>query len=267
MIYLSFDTEEFDVPLENGVVYNSLKEGMLVSQYGVECILRILEETSVRATFFCTSNFVLNSTDLVRRIMSGGHEIASHGCDHWKPKIGDEILSKKILEDVLGIEVLGYRQPRMFPVAIKELAKCGYRYNASLNPTFIPSRYCHLNSSRIPWVENGVVQIPTSVSPYLRIPMFWLALHHFPQKIYYILIKRILKNDGAFNTYFHPWEFYPLEDYPDLKIPYIIRRRSGSGMELRLKQLITYLKNQGETFGTYIEYSNVILNEKETCNS
>ena len=50
MIYLSFDTEEFDVPREYGIEFNTLKEGMLVSQYGIERILQILDEESVKAT-------------------------------------------------------------------------------------------------------------------------------------------------------------------------------------------------------------------------
>ena len=74
---MSFDTEEFDVPREYGVEYDTIKEGMHVSQYGIEHILQILNEESIKATFFCTSNFVLNATDLVRRIQSEGHEIAS----------------------------------------------------------------------------------------------------------------------------------------------------------------------------------------------
>lgn len=52
MIYISFDTEEFDLPREKWVDYNVLKEGMLVSSYGVECVLKILSEESVKATFF-----------------------------------------------------------------------------------------------------------------------------------------------------------------------------------------------------------------------
>lgn len=38
MICLSFDTEEFDVPREYGVKYDTIKEGMQVSQYGIERI-------------------------------------------------------------------------------------------------------------------------------------------------------------------------------------------------------------------------------------
>lgn len=259
MICLSFDTEEFDVPREYGVEYDTIKEGMLVSQYGIERILQILNEESVMATFFCTSNFVLNATDLVRRIQREGHEIASHGCDHWEPKTDDAKQSKRIIEDKLGVLINGYRQPRMFAVDNKELANCGYRYNASLNPTLIPGHYSHLSASRIPWVKDGVVQIPTSVSPHLRIPMFWLSLHHFPLNTYLWLMKRIANHDHGFNTYFHPWEFYPLNHHPELKIPYLKRRKAGEEMEQRLRRVIAFAKEQGYTFGTYTEYANETL--------
>ena len=33
---------------------------------------------------------------------------------------------------------------RMMPVSEVEVAKAGYTYNTSLNPTFIPGRYMHL---------------------------------------------------------------------------------------------------------------------------
>ena len=147
----------------------------------------------------------------------------------------------------------------MYAVDNNELANCGYRYNASLNPTFIPGHYSHLRVSRIPWMENGVVQIPTSVSPHLRIPMFWLSLHHLPLNIYFWLMKRIVNHDNGFNTYFHPWEFYPLNDHPEFKIPYFIRRKAGIEMEQRLKQVIDFAKARGYKFGTYREYVNETL--------
>ena len=50
MILLSFDTEEFDVPREHGVEYDTLKEGMEVSRYGTNKILDCLKECGVQAT-------------------------------------------------------------------------------------------------------------------------------------------------------------------------------------------------------------------------
>ena len=88
MILLSFDTEEFDVPREHGVNF-SLEEGMKVSVVGTNRILDCLKTNGVHATFFCTANFVTNAPDVMKRIISEGHEVACHGVDHWNPQPTD----------------------------------------------------------------------------------------------------------------------------------------------------------------------------------
>ena len=260
MVFLSFDTEEFDVPREHGVQYDTLVEGMEVSRYGTSRILDILKEEGVRGTFFCTTNFAENAPDIMQRIVSEGHEVAAHGCDHWSPKETDVAQSKQRLEELTGRIIHGYRQPRMFPVDIKRQSQLGYVYNASLNPAFIPGRYMHLTAPRTPFVEEGVVQIPASVTPVLRIPMFWLSLHNFPLWLYKKLCHRIIDHDGHFNTYFHPWEFYPLGSHPELRMPFIIRNNAGDAMCRRLRALIKDLKARGEKFGTYEEYARLVIN-------
>ena len=136
MVALSFDTEEFDVPREHGVQWDTLKEGMEVSTYGTNRILDCLKECGVKGTFFCTSNFAQNAPDVIKRIIDEGHEVAAHGCDHWNPQPTDLTRSKQILESQTGLTVKGYRQPRMFPLDLAELKRNGYIYNASLNPCF-----------------------------------------------------------------------------------------------------------------------------------
>ena len=122
----------------------------------------------------------------------------------------------------------------------------------------------HLSTPRTCFTENnGIIQIPASVSPLLRIPMFWLALHNFPLWYYKRLARRILKHDGYFNTYFHPWEFYPLSEHPELKMPFIIRHNSGDKMFDRLKNVILYLKEQGAEFRTYSELANHYIENKQ----
>ena len=253
MILLSFDTEEFDVPREHGVEF-SLEEGMKVSVYGTERILDILKANDVKATFFCTSNFAQNAPDVMRRIQSEGHEIACHGCDHWQPKASDVKTSKEIIEGLMNIKCYGYRQPRMFPVSDADIRANGYEYNSSLNPAFIPGRYMHLTTPRTWFMKDGVMQIPASVSPWLRIPLFWLALHNFPEWLYYMLVKRVLCHDGYFDTYFHPWEFFELKEHPEFKMPFIIKNNSGRQMQQRLDRLIKKLKSRGEEFVTYHEF-------------
>lgn len=254
MILLSFDTEEYDVPREHGVDF-SLEEGMKVSVFGTNRILDCLKANGVRATFFCTANFAEQAPQVMQRIMDEGHEVACHGCDHWQPKATDVEQSKLTVERVTGREAHGYRQPRMFPVSDSELERMGYLYNSSLNPAFIPGRYMHLTTPRTPFMQGSVLQIPASVTPWLRFPLFWLSLHNLPEGIYHRMVRRTLKHDGHFVTYFHPWEFYELKEHPEFKMPFIIKNHSGQQMVDRLDRLIKMLQAEGHSFITYTEFA------------
>lgn len=256
MILLSFDTEEFDVPREHGVDF-TLEEGMKVSVEGTRRILDVLKTNGVRATFFCTGNFAEHAPEVVRRIVDDGHEVACHGVDHWQPKETDFARSKEIVERVAGRTVNGYRQPRMFPVVESEIKRAGYRYNSSLNPAFIPGRYMHLTAPRTWFVEDGVMQIPASVTPWLRFPLFWLSLHNLPEVLYHWMVRRTLRHDGYFATYFHPWEFYDLKEHPEFRMPFIIRNNSGRQMVQRLDSLIRMLKGRRYEFITYNEFADL----------
>lgn len=254
MILLSFDTEEFDLPREHGVEID-LQSSMKVSRYGTEQVLNILKENAVPATFFITGIFAKQAPDLVKRIIDEGHEVACHGVDHFIPKETDVRESKRILEQVAGIRTYGYRQPRMFSVSDKEIKEAGYLYNSSLNPAFIPGRYMHLSMPRTCFMKDGVLQIPASVSPIVRFPLFWLSNHVLPRKLYYWLIKRTLKHDGYFNTYMHPWEFYQLNEHPEWKVQGIIRMNCGKKLQQRLDLLIKELKKTGIPFDTYKNFA------------
>lgn len=248
-VSLSFDFEECDLPRENGVDF-SLEEGMKLSAEGAAAILDVLERQRVRATFFCTLNFAERAPEVMRRIVAGGHEVAAHGVDHFHQVPEDPFRCKEGLEKLLpGVKVVGYRQPRMFPVDNAALAKAGYRYNSSLNPAFIPGRYMHLTTPRTRFEKDGLLQIPASVTPYVRFPLFWLALHVLPQGLYDLLVKWTLRHDGFFMTYFHPWEFSSLsERAAELKVPRLIRFNLGCPMVGRLDRLIAALARTGAEF-------------------
>ena len=249
VVSLSFDFEECDLPRESGVDF-SIEEGMKLSVEGASAVLDVLERQGVRATFFCTLNFAERAPEIMKRIVAGGHEVAAHGVDHFHQVPEDPFRCKEGLERLLpGVTVVGYRQPRMFPVDDAALAKAGYRYNSSLNPAFIPGRYMHLRTPRTRFVKNGLLQIPASVTPYVRFPLFWLALHVLPQGLYDLLVKWTLRHDGFFMTYFHPWEFSSLsERAAELKVPRLIRFNLGKPMVSRLERLISVLKASGAEF-------------------
>lgn len=253
-VLLSFDTEEFDVPREHGVDI-SMEESMRISRTGTIRILDVLRNNGVRATFFCTTNFASNAPDVMERIVAEGHEVAAHGCDHWHPVPDDVANSKRVLEKLTGLKVRGYRQPRMFPVSEKEIARCGYLYNSSLNPTFIPGKYMHLTTPRTPFMLDGVLQIPASVTPWVRFPLFWLSYHHLPGALYRAMVRRTLRHDGYFTTYFHPWEFFDTGARPDLKLSFVHNRRAGLPMVSRLDALVRDLKKMGAEFVTFTPFA------------
>ena len=231
-VLLSFDVEEFDMPREHGGSI-SVEEGVEVSTEGVEKILQVLNEEGVSATFFVTGNFAKGAPELVRRMVTEGHEVACHGVDHFRPKESDLAVSKEIIEQVAGVGVRGYRQPRMFKTDYAKMRECGYLYDTSVNPAWIPGRYNNTKVPRRPFKREGVIEVPTSVATGARVPLFWLMLHLLPVGMYVKLAQRSLIETGYFATYFHPWEFATaLLKYK--MIPWYVRRNSGNKMVMRL---------------------------------
>ncbi len=253
-VLLSFDVEEFDLPREHGEEI-SLEDGVMVSKSGLLKVLNILEQQEVKATFFCTANFAEMEPEIIKRIADSGHEIAGHGVDHFSPKPTDVELSKKKIEKVLGKKIKGYRQPRMQAIKYSEMKRLGYVYDSSVNPAFIPGRYNHLNIPRKPYLKNGIIEIPTSVATIFRVPLFWLALHFFPQWFYYLLVKMSIKKTGYFATYFHPWEFADLSEFSC--VPNYIKHNSGDKLEKRLENLISKLKKSDCEFLSYSDYAKI----------
>lgn len=251
-VLISFDVEEFDLPREHKAEI-SLEEGVEVSAQGLNRILKVLDRTGVKATFFCTGNFASARSDLMKKIAADGHEVACHGVDHFRPKDSDVENSKEIVEKVVGVKVHGYRQPRMKKIDYEELKRCGYKYDSSVNPAYIPGRYNNSKMPRQPFVKNGIVEIPVSVVTSVRVPMFWLALHIFPKRMYYGLAKMVLKQNGYFATYFHPWEFAELVEYS--AVPGYIKHNSGMKMAGRLEGLIREMQKNGAEFATYDEFA------------
>lgn len=253
MVSLSFDIEEFDVPLENGIDI-PFEEQMRISHYGALRILDVMKRYGLRATFFCTVRFAENAPDVVARIVNEGHEIASHGCCHSDFKIEHLAESKARLETVSGRTVYGYRMARMALLSEKEVANAGYEYNSSLNPTFIPGRYNKTNMPATKFIKDGVIQIPASVSPVFRLPLFWLGLHNYPMWLYKFLARWTLARRKALVIYMHPWEFYNIHEMDrKYSLSWIMTHNCGVALEKRLCSVIECLQNINAEFVTMHE--------------
>jgi peptidoglycan/xylan/chitin deacetylase (PgdA/CDA1 family) len=247
---LSFDIEEFDMPFE----YNktiSFEDQMSISIQGTIIILDLLKKHNIKATFFSTATFAINARSIIARIAEEGHELASHSYYHSDFKVEHLLESKLKLQEISNTKILGYRMPRMQPVDEKEILKAGYVYNSSLNPTYLPGRYNNLSRPRTYFKQDGVWQIPASVSPIIRFPLFWLSFHNLPLFLYNYLSAITLKKDKYLNLYFHPWEFTDLTDKERFGFPNYVSKNTGNDMKIRMENFIIYMKKRNHTFSVF----------------
>jgi len=112
----------------------------------VERILELFAGSVVCGTFFTLGWVAERYPAMVRRIVAAGHELASHGWDHvrvtqqtpdqFRRDVGD---TKKLLEDIGGCPVIGYRAASFSIVernlwALRVLEETGHRYSSSVYP-------------------------------------------------------------------------------------------------------------------------------------
>src|SRR4051812_18426366 len=114
-ILISFDIEEFDMPMEYGKKL-SPEEQINTSARGTEIVLDILRMHKIKATFFSTVVFASRCRALIQRIINEGHELASHGWFHSEFKNEHLQESRLELSKLSGHPVKGFRMARMMPV-------------------------------------------------------------------------------------------------------------------------------------------------------
>lgn len=253
MVLLSFDIEEFDMAFEYGKTI-SFEEQISISTAGSHRILDLLEKHRLKATFFCTVTFAMAAPAIIERIKAAGHELASHSWYHSEFKTEHLRESRQALEKLSGLRVTGYRMPRMMPVNEQEIKQAGYVYNSSINPTWLPGRYNNRHISRTYFLQQGVWQLPASVSPVSRFPLFWLSFHNLPLWFYRHLAWRTYQKDGYLNLYFHPWEFTDLTDKARFGFPGYVSRNSGAAMVSRMDALMQWINRKGYPSGRITDF-------------
>jgi len=249
-ILLSFDVEEFNLPLEHKINIDE-EEQSEFTLTGLKKVLKILNKQKIRATFFVTGNFAKTYPSVIKEI-SGSHEIASHGLSHNLEDYSEENAekSKKILEKITGKQVNGFRMPRLKNVDKVSLANLGFKYDSSVSPSYIPGRYNNYFKTRKISV-NGIYEVPISVLPVIRAPS-WILFRILGLTYLKLLTKTSLKNPGFINVYIHPWEFNSLGGF---SLPFYIRKiNSGLKIQKALEAYIVWCKKNGFHFLTFSEF-------------
>lgn len=191
---------------------------------GLDVILALLAEQHTRCTFFCLGWIGENFPGQIRRITDEGHEIASHGYNHEKvynfsPKEfrEDVAKTKKILEEITGKEVFGYRAP-FFSItgkslwAFEALQDTGYRYDCSISPV----KTWRYGVPRSPETiyrikEFDIVEFPVSCFRMLnrRLGVGGAYFRIFPYGVFESFFSKKGEENLPGIFYAHPWEFDP----------------------------------------------------------
>lgn len=188
----------------------------------VDRILLMLDANQTKATFFTLGWIAKRYPHLVRRIVDNGHELASHGYGHQRVSdlteatfSADIELAKKLLEDISGQEVRGYRAPS-FSIgegnlwAFDCLERAGYRYSSSIYPI----RHDHYGMPDAPRfahrVRAGLLELPVTTARFFD--RNWPAsgggyFRLLPYALSRWLLQKVNQRDRQPAIfYFHPWE-------------------------------------------------------------
>jgi len=211
----------------------------------VERILALLHAQRIHATFFTLGWIAERHPAMVRHIVAAGHELASHGYGHSRvtdqsrAEFTDDIgRSKRLLEDIAGVAVQGYRAPS-FSIgaanlwALDVLQEQGYRYSSSIYP-IAHDHYGMPDAQRFAFRPNGpdrLLELPITTVRLMN--RNWPAggggyFRLFPYPLSRWMIARVNQleqRSGIF--YFHPWELDPGQP-----------RQAGVGLKTRFRHYL-----------------------------
>ncbi|MCF6337521.1 MAG: DUF3473 domain-containing protein [Gammaproteobacteria bacterium] len=192
-----------------------------------ERVLDMFDEADVKGTFFMLGWVAERYPGLVKRIVADGHELASHGYSHIRvvnqepPEFFDDIVrTKKLLEDMSGQEVRGYRAAS-YSIgaknlwALDKLKEAGYVYSSSIYP-IKHDLYGMPEAPRFsfrPRGDDGILEVPVTTVEVLnkKLPCGGGGYFRlYPYAVSRMAMRRVNQHDGRSGVfYFHPWEIDP----------------------------------------------------------
>jgi polysaccharide deacetylase family protein (PEP-CTERM system associated) len=223
----------------------------------IDELLELLGRHDARGTFFVLGWLADQRPEVVRAIAAAGHEIASHGFWHQrvtsqKPEEFREDVraSKHTLEDLIGIDVIGYRAPSFSIIpgsewAFDVLLEEGFKYDSSLFPIHRRG-YGYPGALRVPHVINRasgqLAEFPLATTTLFGYPVPAAGggyLRQFPLVVIRRAFREASKRGEPATFYIHPWEIDPSQ--PRLPVSHLNRIRHYRGLDTALARLDTIL--------------------------
>jgi peptidoglycan/xylan/chitin deacetylase (PgdA/CDA1 family) len=215
-VALSFDSDhETNELREGGESIGRLSQGQYGNRQGVPRILDILDQSSVKATFFVPAVTALLYPEEQERIIGEGHEIGIHGWIHERNSVLPleaerdlQMRSADVLEKITGQRPLGIRTPSwdFSPNTLAITKAMGLVYDSSLMADV--DCYELLMDGR----ETGVVELPVEWirddAVYFNMNRFAALRPYTPPTDVYDIFKRefdaAYREGGVFQLTMHP---------------------------------------------------------------
>ena len=191
-----------------------------------DAVMALFDAAGVKATFFTLGWVAQRYPQLIRRIADAGHEIASQGWGHDRVftmtagQFAEDLArTRKMLEDMSGTAVTGYRAPsfsidKRTPWAHEALAEAGYVYSSSVAPV-VHDHYGWPEAPRFafkPVAGSDLIELPVTTA---RLAGRTLAaggggfFRLLPYGFSRWAVRQVNAEARPAIIYFHPWEIDP----------------------------------------------------------
>lgn len=204
--------------------YGQKNPGTELQKY-TEDVLSLLKHYKIKATFFVLGEVASYFPQLIKIIHDAGHEIACHGWFHvdafelGRSEFSKQVKqSKRLLEELIGEEVLGYRAPNLIltPWIFEEISNIGFSYDSSICPSrrFFGKYADYMkvpnNPFTIPFKDEtnkrGLIEIPIPTMPVIKLPACSGIITRILGAWWSSLALKLTLQNGDTMYYFHPYE-------------------------------------------------------------
>lgn len=250
------------------------KTGEYILNQGMPRLLDLYDRYGVKATFFFTGHIATLYPQVVKMAYERGHEVGSHGLTHEVSQAFDVLTpdeqlshlrqSKRILEDIIGDEVISFRAPaarvdEKFPQIMEE---AGFKVDSSVASQRLDMFFSFGALKKLHWItaprkayrvneenifkkgDSEVMEVPISAMGFPYIGTFMRIAPGLNRMTRQLLYWETLCNGRQFVFLTHPNEFID-EDWEGGKI----QRRASNYFSYLMGDVLRHklkVKNLGE---------------------
>lgn len=215
-IYLfSIDLEDIRFRMANGTNY---KARVAENTYQ---FLKWLQTNNFNCTFFTVGDIARNYPDLIKDIVTEGHEIACHSNKHIAlNKMSPDEFKRDLSENKESLlkagakNISGYRAPYFSLTkdckwAYKTLKELGFSYSSSVYPESNPFYGWKEFGKQVRIMENSITELPMTVKSFGPIKAAFAGGVYFrviPKFLIFNSFNKYKKSDKPLLGYFHPYD-------------------------------------------------------------